>query len=216
MDEKELIINNQNLIYYVIKKYEKYYAKEDLFQAGALGLIQASRNFDPSYNCAFSTFAVKHILGEVKKYIREDRNIKVSREYLKLNQSIDKAREFLSQKLMRKPTDSELALFLEMDEEKMAEVKSANEFVRSIYSDNEEEFNLCDVIGKEEKEYDCDIQSLKVELENLKEEEKEIIVERYFNELTQSEASTKLGMSQAQVSRKEKKILMKLKERLVA
>lgn len=216
MTEEELVLNNQNLIYYMIKKYEKYYAKEDLFQAGAIGLIEAAKHFNPSYEFKFSTFACKYILGEVKKYIREDKSIKVSREYIRLNQSIEKAREYLSQKLMRGPSNTELSLFLEIDEDKIAEVQAANEIVKSIYSDNDEELGICDTFGCEEKEYDADIQTLRNELDNLSIEEKQIIEERYYNELTQSEASDLLGMSQAQVSRKEKKILMKLKQRIVA
>lgn len=213
---EEVVEKNQNLIYYIIKKYIKYFDQEDLFQAGMIGLLKAYKNYDEQIGVKFSTYAFSSIYGEVKKYIREDKNIKISREYIKLNQAIERAKEFLSQKLMRSPTTTELSLFLEMDEEKIADVQSANEFIRSLdYEDQDEAMDLYNKIACEEKAYDADIQDLKTELNHLPDDEKELIKQRYYNDLTQSETSDKLGISQVQVSRKETKILTKLRQRLV-
>lgn len=212
---KEMILEHQNLIYYIIKKYTKYFDKDDLFQAGALGLLKAYENYDEQLGVKFSTYAFSSIYGEVKKFVREDKNIKISREYIKLNQSIEKAKELLSQRLMRKPTIEELSLFLEMNEKKLADVENANAYIRSLnYENEEEEEILVNMVSCEEKAYNENIQDLKIELSKLPEDEKELLVERYFNDLTQSEASDKLGISQVQVSRKESKILMKLRNRL--
>lgn len=214
---EEIVEQNQNLIYYIIKKYIKYFDKEDLFQAGMIGLLKAYKNYDEQAGVKFSTYAFSSIYGEVKKYVREDKNIKISREYIKLNQAISKAKEFLSQKLMRSPTTTELSLFLEMDEKQIADVEAANEFIRSLdYEENKESMDLYNRISCEEKAYDADIQDLKTELNHLSDDEKELIKQRYYNDLTQSETSDKLGISQVQVSRKEAKILTKLRQRLVS
>lgn len=214
---EEVVEQNQNLVYYIIKKYIKYFDKDDLFQAGMMGLLKAYKNFNEQAGVKFSTYAFSSIYGEVKKYVREDKNIKISREYMKLNQSIEKAREFLSQRLMRTPTITELSLFLEMDEQQIADVETANEFVRSLdFETEEEEMDLYNKIACEEKAYNADIQDLKTEIDNLSDEEKQLIEERYYHDLTQSETSEKLGMSQVQVSRKETKILTKLKQRLAS
>lgn len=213
---EEVILQNQNLIYSIIKKYAKYFDKEDLFQAGVIGLLKAYKNFNEELGVKFSTYAFSSIFGEVRKFVREDKNIKISREYMKLNQAIEKAKEFLSQRLMRTPSVTELSLFLEMDEEKIADVQAANEFIKSLdYETQEEEIDLYNKIACEEKAYNADIQDLKTELSNLSEEERELIEQRYYNDLTQSETSDKLGISQVQVSRKETKILTKLRQRLV-
>ena len=207
------ILVYEKLIYSVIKKYTSFYDKDDLYQAGILGLLKAHENFDENANVKFSTYAYFSILGEVKKFVREDKNIKISREYIKLNQSIDKAKEVLSQRLMRAPTTAELSLFLEIDEKKLMEVEEANQFIMSLnYENDDDEELLYNKVFTEEKAYNEDIQDLKTELSNLTDEEKKLVEERYFNDLTQSETSNKLGLSQVQVSRKETKILQKLKK----
>ncbi len=209
------ILVYEKLIYSVIKKYTSFYDKDDLYQAGILGLLKAHENFDENANVKFSTYAYFSILGEVKKFVREDKNIKISREYIKLNQSIDKAKEVLSQRLMRAPTTAELSLFLEIDEKKLMEVEEANQFIMSLnYENDDDEELLYNKVFTEEKAYNEDIQDLKTELSNLTDEEKKLVEERYFNDLTQSETSNKLGLSQVQVSRKETKILQKLKKGL--
>ena len=209
----------ERLVYSIIKKYENYYDKEDLYQVGMLGLINAYRNFDPKYNVKFSTYAFQYIVGEVNKFIREDKSIKVSKDMFKLQRSIEKAREVLGQRLMREPTDLEVSLFLEIEESKIVEAKMATEYVKSLdfcLSEEGKELNLYDSIKQEEKQYNANILDLRDQLQKLSIEDQRLIASRYFEERTQQETSQRLGMSQVQVSRHETKILQKLRNDLVA
>lgn len=209
------IIENENLVRSIVNKYNGYYDKDDLYQVGMIGLMNASKNFDSSVGVKFSTYAYKYILGEVTKYMRENTNIRISRDTIKLKQSINKTKDLLRQKLSREPTTLELSLFLEIDEEKIEEIESINTETKSLdYCFSEENDNLYNSIKIENKELNPNILDLKTELEKLQEEEKKIIYSRYYDELTQTETSKKLGMSQVQVSRKEAKILEKLRKSL--
>lgn len=217
--EAEVILENERLVYAIIKKYEHFYDKEDLYQVGMIGLMNAYRHFDPNYQVKFSTYAFSYILGEVTKFIREDKSIKVSKDMMKLNRSIEKAKDILSQKLMREPTDTELSLFLDIEENKIIEARNATDFVRSLdfcLNDEGKELNLYDSIKQEEKSYNASIMDLKEQLRYLEQDEQLLILSRYFEEKTQKETSEVLGISQVQVSRKETKILSKLKDKLCA
>lgn len=208
------ILEYEKLVYSIIHKY-KHFDQDDLYQAGMLGLINAYKNFNSDYNIKFSTYAYCYIIGEVTKYIREAKSIKVSKDLIKLNKSIDKAKEVMRQKLKREPTITELSLFLEVDEAKIEEAYIANENIKSLdYSYDDEQDDLYNSIKTEEKNITPRILDLKNEIMNLSSEERDIIIARYYEELTQSETSKELGISQVQVSRKETKILQKLRTRL--
>lgn len=220
-DINTVVDQNRRLIYSIISKFRHYYDMEDLYQVGMMGLLKAYQNYDESYDNKFSTYAHTYIWGEVLKYIREDKNIKVSKEMLKLSRSIDHAREVLAQRLMRIPTIQELSLFLEIEEQQIIEADQSKEFVRSLDmalndDDDGKELNLYDSVPFEEKGYDPMILDLHQELSKLPENEKKLIQYRYFDDKTQSETSELLGMNQVQVSRNEAKILMKLQQRLGA
>ncbi len=208
------ILEYERLVYDIIKRYTSYYDKDDLYQAGMLGLAKAYKKFDNTYNTKFSTFAYFYIKGEVCSYVRENTGLKVNKDLLKLNRSLDKAREVLSQKFGRTPTDRELSTFLEIDEKLIDQAKAIAEPIKSLDEETEEQINLYNYIKTEDKNLNSDIIDLKVELDKLSNEEKTIIYDRYYKDLTQSEVSNSLGMNQVQVSRKEKKILQKLKTRL--
>ena len=181
-----------------------------------MGLIDASKRFDPNMGIKFSTYAYKYILGEVTKYIRENTNLKIGRDILKLKSSIEKAKDYLRQKLEREPTNLELSLILEIDEEKLDEVERINTQIKSLdYCFDEEQDNLYNSIRVEEKGMRESILDLKDEIGKLDDEDKKIIYSRYYYDMTQSETSRKLGISQVQVSRKEAKILEKLKTNLI-
>ncbi len=215
--EAEVLMENERLVYSIIKKYEHFYDQDDLYQVGMMGLLYAYRHFDDKYGVKFSTYAFSHILGEVCKYIREDKSIKVSKDMLKLNAAIEKAKESLTQKLMREPSYTELSLFLGIEESKIIEAKNATEFVRSLdfsLADDGKEINLYDAVQQEEKGYHANILDLKEQLRHLEPEEQQLIMTRYFEDKTQQETSQVLGISQVQVSRKENKILTKLKDKL--
>ena len=144
------------LIYSIASYFEGYRSKEDLYQAGYIGLITAYNNYDDSYNTKFSTYAYTYILGEMKKLVREDKGIKISRNITSLNFKIEKARILLSQKLMRIPTNQELSNFLEISLDMINEaskIVSIQSFDDPINSDTKE-INLYDVIKKDDIDID--------------------------------------------------------------
>lgn len=213
----EQLLQYENLVRSIVNQYGNKNDKEDLYQVGMLGLINAYRNYDKKQETKFSTYAYYYILGEVTKYIRENKVIKVSKDLIKLNKSIERAKEVMSQRLGRIPTDTEISLFLEVDEEKIKQATIATNEIKSLdYCYEEEQNNLYNSIKIEDKNTDDDILDLKNELYNLSKEERGLIIDRYFEEMTQLETSKKLGLSQVQVSRQETKILQKLKRRLEA
>lgn len=163
----------------------------------------------------FSTYAYYYVLGDVTKYIRENKLVKVSRDMIRLNQSIEKAREILRQKLFREATDSEVALFLDISLEQIVMARDATILINSL--DGGDDLSTTDyynLIGVFEQNMDSRIMDLKDAISGLSLEEQKIICDRYFMGYTQTEVSSDLGISQVQVSRKESKILEKLKVRL--
>ena len=208
----EELLNYEGLVYGIIQRYTKYFEKDDLYQAGMVGLTNAYHNFDSSQGTKFSTYAYYYVLGEVRKFVREAGLVKVSSDLVKLNQSIEKVREVMSQRLGREPTTTEISLFLEVDEEKIEEARVAALDVRSLdYSVDEELPEFYNSVAAFDTETTPDILDLRSEIAKLPEEEKSLIIARYYEDMTQSEASRELGISQVQVSRKEGKILEKLR-----
>lgn len=215
----DLINDYERLVYSIIRKYSCGQDLDDLYQVGVIGLLKASENFDCSFNTKFSSYAHQYITGEVLKYIRENKVIKINKDMIKLYKSISKAKEILSQKLMREATNEEVALFLEMDVSQIDEACQASLYVKSLdYELNDEgkELNLYDSIKYEELGYNEEIMDLRREIENLPEEEQRLIISRYYQQKSQTETSKELGISQVQVSRYENKILTKLKNKLVS
>lgn len=216
MDELTSVIkDNEKLIYAISNNFKNYNSKEDLYQAGCLGIIKAYKNYNPNMNCKFSTYAYNYILGEMKKLVRDDKGIKISREISKLNLKIEKAYILLSQKLMKEPSIKELADYLGIDEYYVGEAINSLYRLKSIdepVNSNESSLLLEEVIGKSDNV--IDLLLLKQSLNNLKGFEKNIIEERYMNDLTQEETSKIVGISQVQVSRYEKKALNKMKEKM--
>lgn len=212
------ILNYEKLVYGIVSKYS--YNKndlEDLYQVGMIALQKALENYKEGYNSKFSTYAHFYIKGEVLKYIRENRLIKINKDYMKLNNLINKTKEVLTQKNMKEPSLEEIASFLEISVEKVIEANMANEYVKSLdYELNDEgrELDLYDSVGYIETGYDDNIIDLRNELEKLDDSEKKLITLRYYEDKTQQETSRELGMSQVQVSRNETKILTKLRTKL--
>lgn len=208
----EELLNYEGLVYGIIQRYTKYFEKDDLYQVGMIGLINAYHNFDSTQGTKFSTYAYYYVLGEVRKYVREAGLVKVSSDLVRLNQSIEKASEQMSQRLGREPTTTELSLFLEIDEEKIEEARVAALDVKSLdYSVDEALPEFYNSVASYDKETSPEILDLRREISRLSDEEKNLIVARYYEDMTQSEASRELGISQVQVSRKEGKILEKLR-----
>ena len=216
-DITELIIENEGLIYKIINKYRNYFEIEDLYQVAVMGLIKASKTYNSDYGAKFTSYAYPFILGEVIKYINEYRNIKMSKENAKLYSKILKAIEILSQKLMKIPSNYELSLFLEIDEKIIENVLMSNMTVESldrIISQDGKDLELYNKFGY----CDATIENypLLSELEKLPPLERTIIEARYYENMSQSEVGQSLGMYQVEVSRREKKILSKLKDSIAA
>ncbi len=210
----ENILEYENLIYKMISRY-KNYDKDDLYQVAMIGLINAKKNFNPKESTKFSTYAYYYILGEINNFISNSNPVKISKDLLRLNKSLEKAKEVMMQRLKREPTTEELSIFLEIPIEKIEEAYLATRKVESLdYAYEDEGNNLYNSFGKEEEAMTEEILDLKMAIKELPPEEKKLIIARYYEGLTQQETSKTLGMSQVQVSRKETKILQKLKTTL--
>lgn len=215
-----LIKENKGLICSIINKYTKYYEFDDLYQVSIIGIMNAYRNYDESKKVKITTYMYKYILGEVLAYIRKSNYLKTSRDYDKLYKKILEARNILTQKLMKEPNIKELSFYLEIDSNIIEDVIRCRDKVQSleeiVVNDNKK-LTLLDMISnqyvKNEEEY-LDSISLKEGLKTLSEEEYNLINLRYFEDKTQSEIASLLGTNQVQISRKEQKILKKLKNNL--
>ena len=204
------ILEYENLIYKMISQY-KSFDKEDLYQVAMIGLMKAKKNYKESENTKFSTYAYYYILGEINNYISASNPVKVSKDLLRLNKSLEKAKEVMRQSLRREPTTQELAIFLEEPLEKIQEATLATRQVESLdYAYLEENMDLYNSIGTEEIGMNDDILDLKNAISTLSKEEQQLIIARYFDDLTQQETSKTIGLRQEKVSIKEKKILEKL------
>jgi RNA polymerase sporulation-specific sigma factor len=207
-------------IYQIIKENEKLIFKiasrfygidlEDLYQAGTIGLIKAYKNFKDNKECKFMSYAYDYIFGEMYNLALSSRSIKVNKETLKFCRKIEETRISLAQVLNRIPSNTELALFLEIDEHIINNTILATENILSL--DEEGEVNLYDVIP-ERKTVNID-ESIIINdsMVVLNEEEKNIIKYRYFKDYTQSETAKILGITQTSVSRFEKKGLQKMND----
>lgn len=213
----KLITDNENLIYRITHYFNNYLNKEDLFQVGCIGLIKAYQNYKEEFGTKFSTYAYSYILGEIKKYIREDKGIKISRDISKLNLKIERANLVLSQKLMRIPTYKELSDYLGIDEYYISEALCASNVLESLDKpivNDGKELTLYDTVPNVET-LDIDtLLTLKSELSKLNSDEYQIITDHYLNDKTQTEIANSLGINQVQVSRCEQKILKKLRTRM--
>lgn len=219
MDEElnKLIYENKNLIYYFVNKYKNYCSSEDLYQVGVIGLTMAYRNYKKDAGSKFSTYAYTYIMGEIKKYIREDKTIKVSKDYNSLKYKVNNAKMLLEQKLMRKVTIDDLVSYLEIDEYTLSKVLSMDDNIKSLdgsVSNNVDNLCLYDVIPDSKKVNLDDLISLRDELSKLNDYDKKILNYRYYQDKTQSEVADILGISQVKVSRYENKLLKTLKNNM--
>ena len=206
------ILEYEGLVRSITSKYNFRSDYDDLYQAGMLGLQLAITKYDESKETSFADYAYLWIKGEVLKTINCDYQIHVSSDIYKLNKEIKETREYLSQNLGREPTTSEIAYMLGESEEKIVSVINA---VSTPYSlDNsyiDDDCNLYNKIALIEKGYDVGVLDLKEAIMGLEESERELITSRYYQDMTQKETAEVLGISQVQVSRKETKILEKIR-----
>jgi len=222
MEAKEkLVKHNIGLIKSVLRGFtNRGYEIEDLFQIGSIGLLKAIEKFGPSYEVKFSTYAVPMIAGEIKRFLRDDGIIKVSRSLKQTANRIKQAQEKLSKKLGREPTIQEISNELDIDREEIVMALEASYHPDYLYDIvHEKEGNplyLIDKVGLEEdNEKDIlDRIVLQELLSQLKERDRQVIFLRYFKDKTQMEVADILGISQVQVSRIEKRIIREMKKKL--
>lgn len=216
-----LFQENAGLIYSVAKRFlGRGVDMEDLFQIGSIGLLKAVDNFDLSYEVRFSTYAVPMIAGEIKRYLRDDGIIKVSRSLKENCGKIYQYREKLERTLGREPTMEEISKELGLPVEDLvlamesgAEVESLH---KTIYQGEGNEISLMDRLPEKENRQEKLIDRILLEelLGSLESRERSLICMRYFQDMTQTEIADVLGVSQVQVSRMEKRIIEKMRGKL--
>ncbi|MDD6302071.1 MAG: sigma-70 family RNA polymerase sigma factor [Bacillales bacterium] len=207
---------NQGLVYSLIKRYHiKENQYEEVVAIGNYGLLQAMMKFDFNYECNFSTYAVPLILGEIKRYFRDNSIIKVARSNKDLYKRIVKANDEFISINERSPSINELQEILNEDKDDIIEAISSNDLTLSLdYSiDEDEQSTLLDIVCNDELSL-IDKTNLNLALESLTKKERLIIELRYFDGFSQLEVSRRLNVSQVQISRLETKILEKLKEKI--
>ncbi len=211
---ERLITENTGLIWSIARRYfGRGVEPDDLFQLGCVGFLKAVEGFDTAYGTQFSTYAVPKIAGEIRRFLRDDGAIKVSRSIKERAAAIKKARERLTGELGREPTVSELSQALGLSAEEIASAETATSAAESIQRQTGEEgFSLEDVLctdGMEERLLER--MTLQEALKHLGEKERMVIQLRYYHSLTQQRVSEIIGVSQVQVSRIEKKALQQLR-----
>lgn len=217
----EMVKKNTGLVWSIVKRFLNRGAEaEDLFQIGSIGLLKAIDKFDLSYNVKFSTYAVPMISGEIKRFLRDDGMIKVSRSLKETAYRACSCREKLREKTGKEPTMEEVAEMAGVEREELALALEAGAEVESlhktIYQKDGREIQLLDKLEeKEEREEKLlDHMLLSQLIEELEPQERRLIYLRYFADKTQSEVGEILGISQVQVSRMEKKILGRMREKI--
>ncbi len=218
---ERLVMDNVGLVWSIVRRFTgRGCETEDLFQIGSIGLLKAIDKFDTSFEVRFSTYAVPMITGEIKRFLRDDGMIKVSRSIKELGVKVNAAKESLSGSLGREPTLEELADALGTSREEVAASLEAGCQVESLYassgSGEENNLTLLDrVAGEtEENEILLDRTVLGELLKALDKKQREIIVRRYFYNQTQTQIAEILGISQVQVSRMERRILKEMRDKL--
>ena len=223
-DEKarvQLVEENVGLIWCVVRRFHgRGVETEDLFQIGSIGLLKAIDKFDLSFDVKFSTYAVPMISGEIKRFLRDDGLIKVSRSLKELSYRAYIVREQMQERIQREPTVEELAEEMQVDKEELVMALDAANEVESLYKPigqkDGNEIALLDKLEEKEAQEEKILNRmlLKQLLEELDKDARQLIYLRYFANKTQTEVGKELGISQVQVSRMEKKILNLLRGKI--
>lgn len=215
--KEELIKNNIQLIKSIVNRYKyKQVEYDDLMQIGTIGLLKAIDNFDLRFNCKFSTYAVPMIIGEIKRFIRDDGIIKVSRSIKQLNYKIQQYVNNYQVENEKSPTVEEIAAKFNIEPQEVVFTMDSSKYPVSIYEKvDEDSLSLVDKIESKETQEDLITKiMIKQSLEKLSLRDRKVIYLRYFRDQTQSQVAKVLGVSQVQVSRIESKALEILKNNL--
>ncbi|GHU50893.1 RNA polymerase sigma factor [Clostridia bacterium] len=216
---EKLINDNAGLIWSIVKKFlNRGYEAEDLYQVGSIGLLKCIRKFDDAYNVKFSTYAVPMIMGEIKRFMRDDGMLKVSRPLKELAVKAKYLSDALTQTTNSPPTMEELSKALNVPTEELVLALSSSFTVESLYSTTSQNDNETYLIDKwatrDDSSKTLEHIALKQLIVNLSSKERQVIILRYFCDKTQAEVGKLLGVSQVQVSRIEKKVLKYLRDEL--
>lgn len=214
---ERLLLGNSGLIWSVARRYYgRGVDPEDLYQLGCLGFLKAVRGFDPGYGTQFSTYAVPKIAGEIRRFLRDDGTVKVSRGLKERSAALRQTRQELSQRLGREPTLSELSAATGLAPEDIAAADTASLSVASLQSEaGEDGFTLESVLGSDGMEDEVvERLTLRRAIDALPERERKVIFLRFYKNLTQDRVSRVLGVSQVQVSRIERRAIGRLRESL--
>lgn len=218
--KEELIEQNVSLVKCIVKRYlGKGVDYEDLFQIACMGFLKAIAGFDESYGVKFSTYAVPMIAGEIKRFMRDDGSVKVSRAMKQMAKEINVFVEEYTIKHSRQPSVGVIAQQFGLDEAETVFVMGSSKMPLSLYGTTEykegKERELIDTLPSSDDQEDwLDRMLLRGAIEDLSERDKKIIVLRYFRDMTQSEVAEKIGVSQVQVSRIESRIIKEFREKL--
>ncbi|OZU90055.1 RNA polymerase sporulation sigma factor SigF [Virgibacillus indicus] len=210
-----LVEKNIRLVWSVVQRFiNRGYDPDDLFQIGSIGLIKSIDKFDLSYDVRFSTYAVPMIIGEIQRFIRDDGSVKVSRSLKETGNKIRKKKDELTKQMGRSPTVSEIAEALEISQEEVVHAqeaaKSPHSIHETVFENDGDPITLLDQIADQDTKW-FDKLTIQEAIRGLNERERLIVYLRYFKDQTQSEVADRLGISQVQVSRLEKKILHEMK-----
>ncbi|HLS59900.1 MAG TPA: RNA polymerase sporulation sigma factor SigF [Virgibacillus sp.] len=210
-----LVERNVRLVWSVVQRFlNRGYDPDDLFQIGSIGLIKSIDKFDLSYDVRFSTYAVPMIIGEIQRFIRDDGSIKVSRSLKETANKIRRKKDELTKELNRSPTVLEISTALDISPEEavhaLEAAKSPQSIHQTVFENDGDPITLLDQIADENSDW-FDKLSLEEAIRNLSERERLIVYLRYYKDQTQSIVAERLGISQVQVSRLEKKILEDMK-----
>lgn len=212
----KLVESNIRLVWSVVQRFlNRGYEADDLFQIGCIGLLKSIDKFDLTYDVKFSTYAVPMIIGEIQRFLRDDGTVKVSRSLKETANKIRRSRDELSKSLGRQPQISEIAEDLEITAEEVVFAQDAmrapSSIHETVYENDGDPITLMDQISDENEHKWFDKFALQEAIVGLSERERLIVYLRYFKDQTQSEVAERLGISQVQVSRLEKKILKQIK-----
>lgn len=216
-----MIRSNMGLVWSIVHRFRnRGHETEDLFQVGSIGLMKAIDKFDASFSVKFSTYAVPMITGEIRRFLRDDGMIKVSRSLKESGAKMKQAREKLQAKFGREPTLQELSEETGLPREEIVMALEANGEVESIDrsagTGEGKETSLAERLPQERDSHEMLLNHMVLEqlLEELGEKERRLIELRYFGEQTQSRIAEEMGISQVQVSRMEKRILLEMRKKL--
>lgn len=218
---EQLVENNIRLVHSIVKRFTmRGYDSEDLFQIGCIGLVKAIDKFDNSYDVQFSTYAVPLIMGEIKRFMRDDGMVKISRSVKENSWKINRCISDLIKINGREPKIEEIEKQTGISKEDIMLAMETSKDVESIYKTvcggEGKELCLIDQLGDEKNESDKVLNNVLLEqlISELGDTERKLIVMRYFEDMTQSDIAKKLKISQVQVSRLERKILLKMREKI--